>query len=289
MIHKVMEKLGIDALPEMARQVRRDALRMVHGAQSGHPGGALSCADYLTLLYFNAMEYTASPFHRDGDNEDCFFLSNGHVSAAWYSVLARSGHFKTSELSGFRKLGTRLQGHPTPVEGLPGIRVASGSLGQGLSVGCGMALAKSLNADNHFVFTLHGDGELQEGQIWEAAMFAAAHRIDNLIAAVDYNRVQIDGATDSVISLGELGEKWKAFGWNALEVPGHDFEAMHAAIEEAKGRRGLGKPTVLLLHTRMGSGVDFMENQSSWHGKAPNDEQLEVALSQLEPTRFGDY
>lgn len=284
-----MEKLGIDALPEMARQVRRDALRMVHGAQSGHPGGALSCADYLTLLYFNAMDYSAAPFCPDGHNEDCFFLSNGHVSAGWYSALARSGHFEVKELSDFRKLGTRLQGHPTPAEGLPGIRVASGSLGQGLSVGCGVALAKRLSQDTHFVFTLHGDGELQEGQIWEAAMFAAAHKIDNLIAAVDYNKVQIDGTTDEVISLGELGEKWKAFGWNVFEVPGHDFEAMHEAIAAAKERRGTGRPTVLLLHTRMGCGVDFMENQSAWHGKAPNDEQLDAALAQLKPTRYGDY
>lgn len=284
-----MEKLGFEALPEMARQVRRDALRMVHSAQSGHPGGALSCADYLTLLYFNAMEYSAAPFRRDGHNEDCFFLSNGHVSAAWYSVLARSGHFATKELSDFRKLGTRLQGHPTPAEGLPGIRVASGSLGQGLSVACGVALAKRLDEDKHFVFTLHGDGELQEGQIWEAAMFAAARKIDNLITAVDYNKVQIDGTTDEVVSLGELGEKWKAFGWNVFEVPGHDFEAMHEAIEAAKQCRGTGKPTVLLLHSHMGSGVDFMENQSSWHGKAPNDEQLRNALAQLAPTRFGDF
>lgn len=284
-----MEKLGIEALPEMARQVRRDAVRMVHGAQSGHPGGALSCADYLTLLYFYEMDYTPSPFSRRGDNEDCFFLSNGHVSAAWYSVLARSGHFAVSDLSGFRKLGSQLQGHPTPAEGLPGIRIASGSLGQGLSAGCGMALAKRLNKDAHFVYTLHGDGELQEGQIWEAAMFAAARKIDNLIAAVDYNKIQIDGTTDEVNSLGELGEKWKAFGWNVFEVPGHDFDAMHDAITAAKERRGSGKPSVLLLHTTIGKGVDFMENKSSWHGKAPSDEQLQAALSQLPPTQYGNY
>lgn len=284
-----MEKLGIEPLQEMARQVRRDALRMVHGAQSGHPGGALSCADYLTLLYFHEIKFSAAPFNYTGSNEDCFFLSNGHISAAWYSVLARAGHFPISELSSFRKLGTRLQGHPTPAEKLPGIRVASGSLGQGLSVGCGVALAKRLSGDPHFVFTLHGDGELQEGQIWEAAMFAAARKIDNLIAAVDYNKVQIDGATDEVVSLGELGEKWKAFGWDVLEVPGHDFEAMHEAVLAAKAKKGSGKPTVLLLHTKMGNGVDFMENQSAWHGKAPNNEQLEKALDQLMPTKYGDY
>ena len=284
-----MEKLGIEQLPEMARQVRRDALRMVHAAASGHPGGALSCADYLTLLYFHEMEYTANPFRKDGQNEDCLFLSNGHVSAAWYSVLARSGHFPVGELSEFRRLGSRLQGHPTPAADLPGVRVASGSLGQGLSVGCGMALAKMLAHDEHFIFTLHGDGELQEGQIWEAALFAAARKLDNLIAAVDYNKIQIDGPTDAVVPLGELGEKWKSFGWNVFEVPGHDFAAMHDAIAAAKARRGSGKPSVLLLHTKIGSGVDFMENQSSWHGKAPNDEQLQEALSQLPPTRYGDF
>lgn len=273
----------------MARQVRRDALRMVHAAQSGHPGGALSCADYLTALYFHAMEYQPRPFSPSGEGEDVFFLSNGHISAAWYSVLARSGHFPVNELGTFRKLGSRLQGHPTSAEGLEGVRIASGSLGQGLSAACGLAYAKRIVADNHYVYALLGDGELQEGQVWEAAMFAAAKGLDHLIAAVDFNRVQIDGPTEEVLPLEPLADKWRAFGWRVLETPGHDMHALTATLEKAKVQEGRKQPTVILLHTRMGEGVDFMVGTHVWHGKAPNDEQLKNALDQLPPTKFGDY
>ncbi len=275
-------------LEEIASQVRRDIIRMVSGAQSGHPGGSLGSADYLTALYFNIMNHHPDAFTMDGTGEDLFFLSNGHISPVWYSVLARSGYFPVSELGSFRKLGTRLQGHPATLENLPGIRMASGSLGQGLSVGCGAALTKKMNNDPHHVYVLMGDGELQEGQVWEAAMFAAAKGIDNLIAAVDYNKKQIDGPTDSVISLGDLRKKWEAFGWTVIETNGHSMSEIIQNLTHAKSLRGQGKPIVLLLHTEMGQGVDFMMGTHKWHGSAPNAQQTENALAQLQET-LGDY
>ncbi len=275
-------------LTAIAHQVRRDIVRMVHGAASGHPGGSLGCTDLVVKLYFDRMHVVPEPFSMDGVNEDLFFLSNGHISPMWYSVLARRGYFPVSELGTFRKLGTRLQGHPATEEGLPGIRVASGSLGQGLSVALGAAQAKKLNGDERTVFTLHGDGELQEGQIWEAAMYAAHHRIDNVVSFVDCNGQQIDGSTDEVMSLGDLEAKWKAFGWRVLTCDGHDFEDLDRVISEADAARGSGIPTVALMRTDMGRGVDFMEGTHHWHGIAPNDEQLANALSQL-PETLGDY
>lgn len=277
------ERLGL-----MARQVRRDALRMIHAVQSGHPGGALGCADFLVALYFDAME-RGEDFRMDGVGEDMFFLSNGHISAAWYSVLSRAGYFPVSELGTFRKLNSRLQGHPTTAEGLPGIRVASGSLGQGLSVGLGAAMGKKLSGDRHLVYTLHGDGELQEGQIWEAALYAGARGVDNLIATVDYNNAQIDGPVDAVVSLGDLRAKWEAFGWEVVEVEGNDMAKVVLGLRSAKALTGKGKPVCILLHTKMGAGVDFMEGDYGWHGKAPKDEQLAAALSQLAETELGDY
>lgn len=275
------------ALTEIASQVRRDIVRMVHAVQSGHPGGSLGCTDFVVALYFDAMKHNPD-FQMNGIGEDVFFLSNGHISPLFYSVLARSGYFPISELATFRKLNSRLQGHPATHEHLPGIRVASGSLGQGLSVAVGAALAKKLNQDNRFVFSLHGDGELQEGQNWEAIMFAAHHKVDNLIATVDVNGQQIDGSTDHVISLGNLEEKWKAFGWDVMQMEGNDMDAVVAGIQEAKSRCGKGKPVCILMHTQMGKGVDFMEGTHEWHGIAPNDEQLARALSQL-PETLGDY
>ena len=284
-----MESMSVQELESMARQVRRDSLRMVHGAGSGHPGGALGCADFLTALYFNVLRTGEGKFSLSGHGEDLFFLSNGHLSAVWYSVLARRGYFPVSELSSFRMLGSRLQGHPTPVEGLPGVRIASGSLGQGLSVACGAALGKRMRDDKGLVYSLHGDGELQEGQIWEAAMFAAAKGLDNLIATVDYNGVQIDGLVDNVISLGDLHGKWEAFGWEVVEMDGNTMVDVLAGLESARSRTGHGLPVVIIMRTDMGHGVDFMQGDYKWHGKAPNDEQLARALEQLASTSYGDY
>ncbi|MDG2208823.1 MAG: transketolase [Flavobacteriales bacterium] len=275
-------------LSSIASQVRRDVVRMVHGAASGHPGGSLGCADLITLLYFEVMKVQPEPFEMDGRNEDLFFLSNGHISPVWYSVLSRKGYFPVHELVTFRKLNSRLQGHPATEENLPGIRIASGSLGQGLSVALGAAQAKLLNGDPQMVFTLHGDGELQEGQVWEAAMYAAHHKVDNILSFVDCNGQQIDGPTNEVMNLGDLRAKWEAFGWNVLECNGHDFDDLRKAVSNGKSNRGSGKPTVVLMRTSMGKGVDFMEGTHEWHGIAPNDAQLKSALQQLEET-IGDY
>ncbi len=275
-------------LKSIATQVRRDALRMIHAVNSGHPGGSLGCADLFTCLYFDVMKHQPSPFSMDGKGEDVFFLSNGHIAPAWYSVLARSGYFPVKELATLRKLNTRLQGHPTTAEGLPGIRIASGSLGQGLSVAAGLALVKKMNGDDRFVYSLHGDGELQEGQIWEAAMFAAAKKIDNLISFVDYNGKQIDGPVDEVCSLGNLKAKWEAFGWIVLESPGNDIECILNVIKTAHQHTGKQQPVVILLKTEMGYPIDFMMGTHKWHGNAPNDEQLAKALAQL-PETLGDY
>lgn len=278
----------INKLEQIASQVRRDIVRMVHACQSGHPGGSLGCTDYFVALYFHAMKHDPS-FNMDGVGEDLFFLSNGHISPVFYSTLARAGYFPISELATFRKINSRLQGHPTTHEDLPGIRVASGSLGQGLSVAIGAAQAKKLNSDDRLVYVLMGDGELQEGQIWEAAMYAAHNKVDNLIAAVDYNGAQIDGPTDLVLSLGDLRAKWEAFGWDVLEVEkGNDMTAVITGIETAQSRSGKGKPIVILLRTEMGAGVDFMMGTHKWHGVAPNDEQLASALGQITET-LGDY
>ena len=275
-------------LQRTASQVRRDILRQVHAVNSGHPGGSLGCTDFVVALYFHAMKHQPQPFSMDGIGEDLFFLSNGHISPLWYSVLSRSGYFPVAELSTFRKLNSRLQGHPATEEGLPGIRAASGSLGQGLSMAIGAAQAKKLNNDKQLVFTLHGDGELQEGQIWEAAMYAAAYKVDNLIATVDVNGQQIDGPTEKVLSLGNLRAKWEAFGWTVLEMHGNDMADVVRGIDEAKAHTGKGKPVVVLMKTEMGAGVDFMMGTHKWHGVAPNDEQLALALGQLEET-LGDY
>lgn len=278
----------IQQLTDLTTQVRRDILRMVHGVSSGHPGGSLGCAEFLVCLYNEVMDIKL-PFTMDGKGEDLFFLSNGHISPVFYSVLARRGFFPVSELSTFRKLNTRLQGHPTPCEGLEGIRIASGSLGQGLSVAIGAALAKMLNGDPHLVYTLHGDGELQEGQIWEGAMYAAGKGVDNLIATVDYNGKQIDGPTDKVLPLGDLKAKFEAFGWSVVTIEkGNDIVAILEGLKEAKALTGKGKPVCILLHTEMGHGVDFMMGTHAWHGKAPNDEQLAKALAQ-NPETLGDY
>ena len=275
-------------LTRIASQVRRDIVRMVHGMQSGHPGGSLGCADFFTALYFNVLGHNAEQWDMDGRGQDLFFLSNGHISPVWYSVLARSGYFPVPELASFRKINSRLQGHPTTHEGLPGIRMASGSLGQGLSVAIGAALAKKMNGDDKLVYTLHGDGELQEGQIWEAAMFAAGKKVDNLISAVDLNGRQIDGDVEHVLPMGDLKAKWQAFGWDVLETNGNDMAALLKTLGEAKTRTGKGKPVMVLMRTEMGQGVDFMMHSHEWHGIAPNDEQLARALSQLEET-LGDY
>lgn len=278
----------IQQLTDLTTQVRRDILRMVHGVSSGHPGGSLGCAEFLVCLYNEVMDIKL-PFTMDGKGEDLFFLSNGHISPVFYSVLARRGFFPVSELSTFRKLNTRLQGHPTPCEGLEGIRIASGSLGQGLSVAIGAALAKMLNGDTHLVYTLHGDGELQEGQIWEGMMYAAGKGVDNLIATVDYNGKQIDGPTDKVLPLGDLKAKFEAFGWSVVTIEkGNDIAAILEGLKVAKALTGKGKPVCILLHTEMGHGVDFMMGTHAWHGKAPNDEQLAKALAQ-NPETLGDY
>jgi len=279
--------LIMDRLQQIATQVRRDIVRMVHAVQSGHPGGSLGCTEYFTALYFEIMEHDPK-FHMDAVNEDVFFLSNGHISPVFYSTLARSGYFPISELSTFRKLNSRLQGHPATHEHLPGIRVASGSLGQGLSVAIGAALAKKLNKDTHTVYSLHGDGELQEGQIWEAVMFAAHHKVDNLISTVDWNGQQIDGPTNKVMGLGNIREKFEAFGWATMEMNGNDMDEVVAGLKKAKSLTGQGKPVSILMHTVMGAGVDFMEGDHQWHGVAPNDDQLAKALAQL-PETLGDY
>ncbi|MGY6648412.1 transketolase [Wenyingzhuangia sp. IMCC45574] len=279
----------IQELKDFTQQVRRDIVRMVSAVNSGHPGGSLGCAEYITVLYQEIMKYDASNFEMDGKGEDLFFLSNGHISPVFYSVLARSGYFPVSELATFRLLDSRLQGHPTTHEGLPGIRIASGSLGQGMSVAIGAAQAKKLNGDDRIVYSLHGDGELQEGQNWEAIMYAGGKGVDNYIAAVDVNLKQIDGTTDEVLPLGSLKAKFEAFGWEVLEVKaGNDIEAIIAGIKEAQALTGNGKPVCILLYTEMGNGVDFMMHTHAWHGKAPNAEQLEDALSQ-NPATLGDY
>jgi transketolase len=274
-------------LKSIAGQVRRDIIRMVYDAQSGHPGGSLGCTEFFTALYFNIMERKPG-FSMDGEGEDVFFLSNGHISPVWYSTLARAGYFPVDELKTFRRINSRLQGHPTTHEGLPGIRVASGSLGQGMSVAIGAALAKKLNNDNHIVYSLHGDGELDEGQNWEAIMFAAHHKVDNLIATIDWNGQQIDGPTKKVMSLDNLHAKFEAFNWHVMEMDGNEMDLVIAGLNEAKSHIGKGKPIVILMKTEMGYGIDFMQGNFEWHGVAPNDEQLKIALDQL-PVTLGDY
>lgn len=270
-------------------QIRRDILRMVHKPQSGHPGGSMGCTEFFTALYFDVLRHNPSAFTMDGRGEDLFFLSNGHISPVLYSTLARSGYFPVSELSTFRLINTRLQGHPTTHDGLPGVRIASGSLGQGLSVAVGAAQAKKLNGDKHLVYTLHGDGELQEGQIWEAAMYAGAKKVDNLIATVDANGQQIDGSTDEVLPMGDLGAKFAAFGWDVMHLEhGNDLDAVRAALREAGTRTGHDKPVVIIMKTAMGHGVDFMAGTHKWHGVAPNDDELARALAQC-PETLGDY
>lgn len=279
---------AISELEKTASQVRRDIVRMVNAVSSGHPGGSLGCADYLVALYFEIMNHNASAFNMDGTNEDLFFLSNGHISPVFYSTLARAGYFPVSELNTFRKINTRLQGHPTTHEGLEGIRIASGSLGQGLSVALGAAQTKKLNNDKGIVFSLHGDGEIQEGQIWEAAMYAAHNKIDNIISAIDYNHKQIDGDISDVLDLGDIHAKWQAFGWDVIDMNGNDMNDVVNTLNEAKNRLGKGKPVMIIMKTEMGQGVDYMMGTHKWHGNAPNDEQLADALSQLEET-LGDY
>ncbi len=279
---------SIGELKRISTQVRRDIIRMVTGAKSGHPGGSMSSADILTALYFNIMEHDPSTWERDGKGQDVFILSAGHLSPAYYSVLARCGYFPVSELATFRKLGTRLQGHPSVARKLPGVAQASGSLGQGLSAAEGIALGKRLDGDSHLVYTLVGDGECEEGQIWEAAMFAAHHKIDNLIAITDWNGQQIDGPIDQIAGVGDLRSKWEVFGWTVLEGNAHDFESILNVFAEAKAMTGKGKPVMILMRSVMGEGVDFMAGTNKWHGKAPNQEQCETALSQLEET-LGDY
>ena len=278
----------ISELKDFSTQVRRDIVRMVNAVNSGHPGGSLGCTEFMTVLYQEILDYSTD-FDMDGKEEDLFFLSNGHISPVLYSVLARSGFFPVEELATFRKINTRLQGHPTTHEGLPGIRMAAGSLGQGLSVAIGAANTKKLNGDKHLVYTLHGDGELQEGQIWEAAMYASGKKVDNLISTIDYNLKQIDGPTDEVMPLGNVRAKFEAFGWKVLEITkGNDIESIIEGLKLAKSETGKGKPVCILLHTEMGNGVDFMMGTHAWHGKAPNDEQLESALAQ-NPETLGDY
>ncbi|MBY8962755.1 transketolase [Flavobacterium sp. D11R37] len=281
-------KPNTQQLNDLAIQVRRDILRMVHAVNSGHPGGSLGCTEFMVALYQAIMDRKEG-FDMDGINEDIFFLSNGHISPVFYSVLARSGYFPVSELATFRKLDSRLQGHPTTHEGLPGIRMASGSLGQGLSVAVGAAQTKKLNGDKHLVYSLHGDGELQEGQNWEAIMYASAYKVDNLIATIDVNGKQIDGPTDEVLNMGSIGAKFLAFGWDVVEIQlGNNIEAIIAGMLEAKARTGKGRPVCVLLHTEMGNGVDYMMHTHAWHGKAPNDEQLAKAMEQNQIT-LGDY
>ncbi|NOT51850.1 MAG: transketolase [Chitinophagaceae bacterium] len=274
-------------LTSIASQIRRDIVRMVHGASSGHPGGSLGCADFFTALYFKVMKHNPA-FTMDATNEDVFVLSNGHISPVFYSTLARSGYFDTKELATFRKINSRLQGHPATHEHLPGVRIASGSLGQGMSVAIGAALTKKLNGESNIVYSLHGDGELDEGQVWEAIMFAAHHKVDNLISTVDWNGQQIDGPTDKVMGLGNIRQKFDVFGWTTLEMNGNDMNEVTGTLEKAKTLTGQGKPIAIMMHTAMGKGVDFMEGTHEWHGIAPNDEQLAKALAQL-PETLGDY
>lgn len=275
-------------LKDFATQVRRDIVRMVHDVQSGHPGGSLDATEFMTVLYNDIMDYSTN-FKMEDPGEDLFFLSNGHISPVWYSVLARTGFFPIKELATFRKLDSRLQGHPTTHDGLPGIRMSAGSLGQGLSVAIGTCEAKKLNKDNHLVYTLHGDGELQEGQIWEAVMYAAGKNIDNLISTIDYNQAQIDGMLDEVLPMGDLNAKFSAFGWKVLEIKnGNDINAVREGLLKAKKETGKGKPVCIIMHTIMGHGVDFMMDKNKWHGKPPNDEQLQKALEQ-NPETLGDY
>ena len=280
--------MTVNELERIASQVRRDIIRMVHGCQSGHPGGSLGATDVVTALYFDQMQIDPANFRMDGNGEDMFFLSNGHTSPMFYSILARRGYFPVSELATFRRLGTRLQGHPTTAEGLPGVRIASGSLGQGLSVAIGAAQAKKLNGDQHIVYVLMGDGEQEEGQIWEAAMYAPAKGVDNLIAIIDYNKKQLDGPTDEVLNLGDLRAKYEAFGWYVLEVSGNNMQAVVNILKLARENTRQGRPQLILAHTEMGFGVDFMMGTHKWHGTAPNDEQAANALSQLTET-LGDY
>ncbi|WP_273566419.1 transketolase [Maribacter halichondriae] len=278
----------LEELQDIVIQTRRDILRMVHKVNSGHPGGSLGCTEFFVAQYHEIMELKEG-FDMDGVGEDLFFLSNGHISPVFYSVLARKGYFPVDELNTFRLINSRLQGHPTTHEGLPGIRVASGSLGQGMSVAIGAALAKKLNGDDHLIYSLHGDGELQEGQNWEAIMYAAGNKVDNLISTIDRNGQQIDGPTEAVLPLGNLAEKFKVFGWNVLEIEnGNDLGEVIEGLKEAKRRTGKGKPVCIIMNTVMGNGVDFMMHTHAWHGKAPNDEQLETALSQ-NPETLGDY
>jgi len=278
---------SIIELEKVASQVRRDIVRMVHAVSSGHPGGSLGCTDYLVALYFDIMNHNTD-FNMDGTNEDLFFLSNGHISPVFYSVLARSGYFPVDELKTFRKLNSRLQGHPTTHEGLPGIRIASGSLGQGMSNAIGAAVTKKLNNDKGIVFSLHGDGEIQEGQIWEAAMYAAHNKVDNYIATIDYNQKQIDGSLEDVLGLGDIKAKWQAFGWDVMEMDGNDMNSLLNTLNEAKTHLGKGKPVMIIMKTEMGQGIDYMMGTHKWHGSAPNDEQLASALNQLKET-LGDY
>jgi transketolase len=283
-----MNKLSTQEISHLTSQIRRDILRMVHGCKSGHPGGSLGCADFLAALYFNVMEHNPD-FKMDGQNEDIFFLSNGHISPVFYSVLARAGYFPVEELKTFRKLNTRLQGHPTTHEGLPGVRIASGSLGQGISAAAGAALAKKLNKDSHLVYALMGDGEIEEGQNWEAFMFAAHQKIDNLIVTIDFNGQQIDGSTKEVMGLGDdIAEKVKAFGWEILHMDGHNIQNILETMAQAKSLVGQGKPIFIIMKTEMGYPVDFMMGSHKWHGVAPNDAELANALSQL-PETIGDY
>ena len=275
-------------LTNQVNQTRRDIVRMVHEVQSGHPGGSLGCAEFFTVLFQNILRHNSDEFNMSANNEDVFILSNGHISPVYYSALAHSGYFPVSELNTFRKLNTRLQGHPTTHEGLPGVRIASGSLGQGLSVAAGISQAKKLDDDNKLVYVLMGDGELQEGQIWEAVMYAAHNKIDNLIAFIDYNNAQIDGSCDAVLSLGDLAGKYRTFGWDVIEMDGNNFDNVLSQIAEAKSISGNGKPVLILMTTIMGHGVDFMMGTNAWHGKAPSDEQTELALAQ-NPETLGDY
>ncbi|MFL2588720.1 MAG: transketolase [Parvicellaceae bacterium] len=282
-----MKKYNLESLEKFTSQVRRDIVRMVHAQNSGHPGGSLGCVEYFTAIYKVIMNHSTN-FSMDGKNEDLFFLSNGHISPVFYSVLARTGYFPVKELNTFRKIDSRLQGHPTTHEGLPGVRVASGSLGQGLSVAIGAATTKKLNKDSSLVYTLHGDGELQEGQIWEAALYASAKKVDNLISTIDFNGRQIDGDVDDVLSLGNLEEKWNAFGWKTLSCNGNNLQEMIATLETAKSLTGKKQPIMIIMKTEMGYGIDYMMGSHKWHGVAPNDEQLEIALNQ-QVESLGDY
>ena len=282
-----MKHYNLKSLEKFTSQVRRDIVRMVHSQNSGHPGGSLGCVEYFTAIYKVIMNHNSN-FSMNGENEDLFFLSNGHISPVFYSVLARTGYFPVKELNSFRKIDSRLQGHPTTHEGLPGVRVASGSLGQGLSVAIGAATTKKLNNDSSLVFTLHGDGELQEGQIWEAAMYASAKKVDNLISTIDFNGRQIDGDVDDVLSLGSLEDKWNAFGWKTLNCNGNNLQEMIATLETAKSLTGQNQPIMIIMKTEMGYGIDYMMGSHKWHGIAPNDEQLEIALNQ-QVESLGDY